>query len=100
MNQSATCSEVKLGLIPNIKPLMDIQMRDTVIRIGGDGMYYLTGSTGEDVWDHNDGVEPGVRPIKRNGITSGWSGVLKRMAPGTGNGAGIARPCARYGCPH
>ena len=57
MNQSATGSVVKLGLIPEIEPLMDIQVRDTVIRIGRDGMYYLTGSTGEDIWDHNDGVE-------------------------------------------
>ncbi len=43
MNQSATGSEVKLGLIPDIKPLMDLHIRDTVIRIGADGMYYLTG---------------------------------------------------------
>jgi xylan 1,4-beta-xylosidase len=57
MNRTVTGSVVKLGLIPEIKPLMDIQMRDTVIRVGGDGMYYLTGSTGEDIWDHNDGVE-------------------------------------------
>ena len=46
MNRGVTGSVVKLGLIPEIKPLMDIQMRDTVIRVGGDGMYYLTGSTG------------------------------------------------------
>ncbi len=57
MNKKVTGFVVKLGLIPDIKPLMDIQVRDTVIRIGGDGMYYLTGSTGEDIWDHNDGVE-------------------------------------------
>jgi hypothetical protein len=57
LNRGATGSVVKLGLIPDIKPLMDIQMRDTVIRVGGDGMYYLTGSTGEDIWDHNDDVE-------------------------------------------
>ena len=57
LNQSVTGSVVKLGLLPGIEPLMDIQVRDTVIRIGGDGMYYLTGSTGEDIWDHNDGVE-------------------------------------------
>ena len=57
MNRGVTGSAVKLGLIPEIEPLLDIQVRDTVIRIGGDGMYYLTGSTGEDIWDHNDGVE-------------------------------------------
>jgi len=57
MNRGVTGSVVKLGLIPEVKPLMDIQMRDTVIRVGGAGMYYLTGSTGEDIWDHNDGVE-------------------------------------------
>ena len=57
MNRGVTGSAVKLGRIPEVKPLMDIQMRDTVIRVGGDGMYYLTGSTGEDIWDHNDGVQ-------------------------------------------
>ena len=58
MNRSATGSAVKAGLIPNLKPLIpNVQLRDTVIRPGGDGYYYLTGSSGNDIWDHNDGVE-------------------------------------------
>ena len=57
-NEEATGSAVKEGLIPNLKPLIpDTQVRDTVVILGGDGSYYLTGSTGTDIWDHNDGVE-------------------------------------------
>ena len=50
-------SAIASGLIPNIKPLLDLHIRDTVIRVGGDGNYYMTGSTGDDIWNHNDGVE-------------------------------------------
>ena len=50
-------SVVKNGLIPEVKPLFDAQIRDAVICIGGDGRYYLTGSTGSDIWHFNDGVE-------------------------------------------
>ncbi len=50
-------SAVKEGLTPNIQPLFDAQIRDAVICIGGDGRYYLTGSTGSDIWHFNDGVE-------------------------------------------
>jgi beta-xylosidase len=34
-----------------------VQLRDTIVILGGDGRYYLTGSSGTDIWDHNDGVE-------------------------------------------
>jgi xylan 1,4-beta-xylosidase len=57
LNRRATGSLVKRGILPEVTVLMNIQMRDTVIRTGGDGLYYMTGSTGEDIWDHNDGVE-------------------------------------------
>jgi len=50
-------SAVREGLIPDIKPLFDAQIRDAVICIGEDGRYYLTGSTGNDIWHFNDGVE-------------------------------------------
>jgi glycoside hydrolase family 43 len=50
-------SAVKEGLIPDINPLFDAQIRDAVVCIGGDGRYYLTGSTGSDIWHFNDGVE-------------------------------------------
>ncbi|MFT4175105.1 MAG: family 43 glycosylhydrolase [Luteolibacter sp.] len=52
-----TASVVKDGLLPPIKPLWDIQLRDTVITLGGDGHYYMTGSSGTNIWDFNDGVE-------------------------------------------
>jgi hypothetical protein len=50
-------SVIKKGLIPNIKPVWDVHMRDAVIIVGGDGNYYLTGSTGNNIWRYNDGVE-------------------------------------------
>jgi xylan 1,4-beta-xylosidase len=57
-NRQVTGSAVKAGLIPNLRPLIpDTQLRDTVVIAGGDGNYYLTGSSGADIWDHNDGVE-------------------------------------------
>ena len=57
-NLKCTGAAVKAGLIPNLKPLIpDMQLRDTVVRLGGDGNYYLTGSSGADIWDFNDGVE-------------------------------------------
>lgn len=57
-NRSASGSAVRAGLIPNLKPLLPgVQLRDTVVILGGDANYYLTGSSGTDIWDHNDGVE-------------------------------------------
>ncbi len=56
-NTKLTGSAVKQRLIPDIKPLIDIQIRDAVICVGGDSCYYLTGSTGNDIWHANDGVE-------------------------------------------
>lgn len=57
INQNVTGSAVKNHLIPNLSPLLNIQIRDASICIGGDGIYYLTGSTGDDIWDFNDGIE-------------------------------------------
>ena len=45
------------GLIPHIKPVWDVHMRDTDIILGGDGNYYMTGSTGDNIWKYNDGIE-------------------------------------------
>jgi len=50
-------SAVSAGLLPPIRPLFDLHIRDTVVCLGGDGNYYLTGSTGKDIWAFNDGVE-------------------------------------------
>jgi xylan 1,4-beta-xylosidase len=66
----ATGSAVKDGLLPPIHPLMKLHIRDTVICLGGDGNYYMTGSTGDNIWDFNDGVELWRSPDLKN-----WSYV-------------------------
>lgn len=48
---------VSAGMIPPIRPLIEAHVRDTVITLGGDGNYYMTGSTGDNIWAFNDGVE-------------------------------------------
>ncbi|KMS56298.1 glycoside hydrolase [Novosphingobium barchaimii LL02] len=48
---------VTQGLIPPVKPLLHLHLRDTIVCLGGDGNYYMTGSTGDDIWKANDGVE-------------------------------------------
>jgi xylan 1,4-beta-xylosidase len=48
---------IELGLLPALKPIRELHLRDTVIRKGGDGFFYMTGSTGDNIWDRNDGVE-------------------------------------------
>lgn len=50
-------SAVRQGLMPPIRPFVDAQVRDAVVCIGHDGRYYMTGSTGDDIWRRNDGVE-------------------------------------------
>ncbi len=54
---TATGSAIKAGLFPNLNPLLELHLRDTVIRQGEDGNYYMTGSSGDNIWDRNDGVE-------------------------------------------
>jgi xylan 1,4-beta-xylosidase len=53
----ATGSAVTNGLLPAISPLIDVQVRDTIVCRGGDGNFYMTGSTGENIWAYNRGVE-------------------------------------------
>src|SRR5687768_8467384 len=53
----ATGAAVATRLIPPIRPLLDLHIRDTMICLGGDGHYYMTGSTGDNIWKFNDGVE-------------------------------------------
>jgi hypothetical protein len=48
---------IELGLLPPIKPIWELHLRDTIIIPGGDGLYYMTGSSGDNIWDRNDGVE-------------------------------------------
>jgi beta-xylosidase len=45
------------GLLPPLRPIWDLHLRDTSICTGEDGFYYMTGSTGDNIWDINDGVE-------------------------------------------
>ena len=56
-NDAATGAAVRAGLIPPLRPLMDLHIRDPQICLGGDGAYYMTGSTGDNIWKLNDGVE-------------------------------------------
>lgn len=55
--EAATGSAVEKGLLPSIQPLMELHLRDTQICIGDDGAYYMTGSTGDNIWAFNDGIE-------------------------------------------
>lgn len=40
-----------------VTQLLDVRMRDTSICTGPDGTYYLTGTTGENIWKANEGIE-------------------------------------------
>jgi beta-xylosidase len=53
----ATGSAVTSSILPAIHPLIDVQVRDTILCRGGDGNYYMTGSTGENIWAYNRGIE-------------------------------------------
>ena len=55
--QTSSDKVIELGLLPPIKPLLELHLRDTIICRGGDGFYYLTGSTGDNIWDRNNGIE-------------------------------------------
>jgi beta-xylosidase len=58
MNASFTTgSVIKNGLLPPIKPLLELHLRDTRICLGGDGYYYMTGSSGDNIWAYAAGAE-------------------------------------------
>ncbi len=50
-------SAVTKGLIPALRPIWDVHIRDTIICLGGDGHYYMTGTTGDNCWALTDGIE-------------------------------------------
>jgi beta-xylosidase len=50
-------SVIKDGLLPPIKPLLELHLRDTQICLGGDGNYYMTGSSGDNIWVYAAGLE-------------------------------------------
>ncbi|HYW46977.1 MAG TPA: family 43 glycosylhydrolase [Bryobacteraceae bacterium] len=62
----ATASAVTSGLFPPIRPLLELHMRDTFITRGGDGYFYMTGTTGDNPWLFNDGVELWRSPDLQN----------------------------------
>ncbi len=55
--ETSTDRVIELGLLPPIKPIWELHLRDTIINLGGDGLYYMTGSSGDNIWDRTDGIE-------------------------------------------
>lgn len=55
--ETSTDKVIELRLLPPIKPIWELHLRDTIINIGGDGLYYMTGSSGDNIWDITTGVE-------------------------------------------
>jgi Beta-xylosidase len=55
--EMARATAVQKGLVPPIKPAIELHLRDGVITLGGDGNYYLTGSSGDNIWAFTKGVE-------------------------------------------
>jgi beta-xylosidase len=45
------------GRLPPLRPIWDLHLRDTSICDGEDGFYYMTGSSGDNIWDLCDGIE-------------------------------------------
>lgn len=67
--------------LPPIKPLFDYPVRDTSICVGGDGNYYLTGTTGHPTWwKTNEGVRVWKSPDLKN-----WEplGLVWKIEQGT-----------------
>lgn len=54
---TSTGSAVNDGLVPPILPTMELHVRDAVVTLGGDGNYYMTGSTGDNIWAYAKGIE-------------------------------------------
>lgn len=48
---------VDKGLVPPFKPALELHLRDGVVTLGGDGNYYLTGSSGDNIWAWTNGIE-------------------------------------------
>lgn len=53
----ASAQAVADGLLPPLRPIHHVHIRDTIVKLGPDGWYYMTGSTGDNIWATNDGVE-------------------------------------------
>lgn len=57
---------VDSGLVPPIAPAWELHLRDGVVTLGGDGNYYLTGSSGDNIWAWAEGIELWKSPDLRN----------------------------------
>jgi len=56
-NSSDPGKEQFHAVIPSTKLVLNSRMRDPSICLGGDGYYYLTGTTGGNLWTWNEGIE-------------------------------------------
>lgn len=56
-SNSASGRMVHERLLPALRPIHHVHIRDTIVRPGPGGWYYMTGSTGDNIWAFNDGVE-------------------------------------------
>ncbi len=56
-NDAASGKAVTDGVLPALRPIHHVHIRDTIVRPGPDGWYYMTGSTGDNIWATNAGVE-------------------------------------------
>lgn len=56
-NRICSGSAVDEGLLPPITPAWELHLRDGVVAVGGDGYYYLTGSSGDNIWAYTKGIE-------------------------------------------
>jgi hypothetical protein len=57
VNGIARGTAVHNGLVPPIQPAWELHLRDGVVTLGGDRNYYLTGSSGDNIWGYTKGVE-------------------------------------------
>jgi xylan 1,4-beta-xylosidase len=53
-----------------VTQLLDVRMRDTCICRTPDGTYYLTGTTGENIWEANEGI-----PLWRSKDLKNWEAL-------------------------
>jgi xylan 1,4-beta-xylosidase len=89
---SGVCGE-ELKL-PAIKPLFDYPVRDPSICIGGDGMYYLTGTTGHPTWWHtNEGIR-----VWKSADLKNWEplGLVWKIEQGTWQKVKHGTECALW----
>jgi hypothetical protein len=54
---TAQAADPPASKLPPLQPLFDYPLRDTSVCVGGDGLYYLTGTTGHPTWwKTNEGI--------------------------------------------